>query len=148
MPARDLPRTTVDWEAAARRQAAVWLAVALLLGALLAVLAYQAWHGALPQTGPRRPAVFAVRPLEPGTLIVPGLVAPKSRPWDWACTSWPTPAMHAGAARPRESKPPHPTLVASGARPLAAWQWASPQFFRALTHRERAARLTPDLWCV
>ncbi len=77
---RELPRTTVDWEAAARRQAVMWLVVALLLAGLLAVLAYQAWRGRLPQTGPRRPAVFATRPLEPGTLILADMVEVREVP--------------------------------------------------------------------
>lgn len=82
MPERTLPRTTPDWEAAARRQAAMWLVVALLLAALIGVLAYQAWQGLLPQTGPRRPAVFAVQSLEPGTLILPEMVEVRRVPPD------------------------------------------------------------------
>ena len=53
MPGRSLPHTTPDWEAAVRRQTAVWLVVALLLTALIAVLAYQAWQGLLPRTEAR-----------------------------------------------------------------------------------------------
>jgi len=74
MPGRSLPHTTPDWEAAVRRQTAVWLVVALLLTALIAVLAYQAWQGRLPRTEARQPVVFATRDLEPGTLILADMV--------------------------------------------------------------------------
>ena len=53
MPGRSLPHTTPDGETAVRRQAAVWLVVALLLTALIAVLPYQAWQGLLPRTETR-----------------------------------------------------------------------------------------------
>ncbi len=84
MPSRDLPRTTPDWEAAARRQAMMWVVVALLLAALLAVLAYQAWQGLLPPTGPRRPAMFAVRPLG---VSIPSLRWGEGR-WSMLQRSW------------------------------------------------------------
>ncbi len=80
MPVRRLPRTTPDWEAAARRRAWLWFVVSALLAVLFGLLAYQAWRGWLPQQEPRVPAVFAVQPLEAGTIITPKMVEVRQVP--------------------------------------------------------------------